>query len=122
MIKKLNKNEDRKARHLRVREKISGTTNVPRLNVYRSASNIYAQIIDDKNGHTLVSSNTLQKDIAELVSGKTNCEVAFITGKMLAEKAVKSGIKKVVFDRSGYIYTGRVKQLAEGAREGGLEF
>ncbi|MCK9575839.1 MAG: 50S ribosomal protein L18 [Clostridia bacterium] len=122
MIKKLDKNNDRIARHLRVREKISGTTSVPRLNVYRSASNIYAQIVDDLNAHTLVSSNTLQKEIAELVSGKTNCEAAFITGKILAEKAIKNGIKKVVFDRSGYIYTGRVKNLAEGAREGGLEF
>ena len=122
MINKLDKNVDRRARHLRVREKISGTAACPRLNVYRSASNVYAQIIDDKTGITLVSANSLQKDIVELIKGKTKREAAFITGKAVAERALKSGITKVVFDRGGYIYTGRVKDLAEGAREGGLEF
>ena len=122
MFKKVNKNEVRKAKHTRIRFTLKGTSDMPRLNVYRSTSEIYAQIIDDKAGKTLCSATSKDKTLAKVVAGKTKTEQAYEVGKAIAEKAVKLGIKKVVFDRGGYIYTGRVQKLAEGARSAGLEF
>ena len=119
MVKKINKNAQRIKRHVRVRGKISGTPERPRLNVFRSNANIYAQIIDDVNGVTLTSASTLEKDF-EGATG--NCEAAKKVGLAIAERAKDKGITQVVFDRGGYIYHGRVAALAEGAREGGLEF
>ena len=120
MIKKESKNVMRQARHERVRNSIHGTTAVPRLNVFRSNSNIFAQIIDDENGVTLVSASSLDKDL-KLANG-SNVEAATKVGSAIAERALKANIKKVVFDRGGYLYHGRVKALAEAAREKGLEF
>ena len=122
MIKKVNKNEDRKIRASRVRAKISGTAERPRLNVFRSLSNIYAQVIDDVKGVTLASASTMDKAIAKSIEGKTKQEAAFIVGQAVAKNAMSKGIKQVVFDRAGYQYTGRVKALADGARDAGLEF
>ena len=119
MVSKINKNAMRLKRHIRVRGKLSGTPECPRLNVFRSNANIYAQIIDDVNGVTLVSANTLEKGF-EGATG--NAEAAKKVGAILAERAKAKGIEKVVFDRSGYIYHGRVAALADGAREGGLKF
>ena len=119
MVSKVNKNAMRLKRHVRVRGKISGTPERPRLNVFRSNANIYAQIIDDVNGVTLVSANTLEK---EFEGATGNCEGAKKVGAVLAERAKAKGISEVVFDRGGYIFHGRVAALAEGAREGGLEF
>ena len=122
MISKKNKNQVRKGRHLRVRNKISGTAGKPRLNVYRSTSNIYAQVIDDEKGVTLASSSTVEKDIMAKVKGKNKKEAATIVGEAVAKKAIAKGIKEVVFDRGGYVYTGRVEKLADGARAAGLKF
>jgi large subunit ribosomal protein L18 len=122
MINKIDKNEIRKKRSLRVREKVKGTIERPRLNVYRSLNNIFVQIIDDVNGHTLASASTISKDVASSIANKTKSEAAFIVGQTIAKNAISKGIKRVVFDRAGYIYTGRVKAVAEGARNGGLEF
>ena len=122
MFKKVNKNEIRKAKHSRIRFTLKGTSDMPRLNVYRSTNDIYAQVIDDKAGKTLCSASSKDKALANAVEGKTKVDVAFEVGKAVAEKAVKLGIKKVVFDRSGYVYTGRVQKLADGARSAGLEF
>jgi len=119
MIKKTDKKAMRLHRHVRVRGKISGTPNRPRLNVFRSNANIYAQIIDDVNGVTLVSASTVEKTF-EGATG--NAEAAKKVGKLVAERALKKGIDTVVFDRGGYVYHGRVAALAEGAREGGLKF
>ena len=119
MVSKINKNAMRLKRHVRVRGKISGTPECPRLNVFRSNANIYAQIIDDVNGVTLVSANTLEKDF-EGATG--NIEAAKKVGALVAERAKAKGIEEVVFDRGGYIYHGRVAALAEGAREAGLKF
>ena len=119
MVSKVNKNAMRLHRHVRVRGKISGTPERPRLNVFRSNANIYAQIIDDVNGLTLVSANTLEK---EFEGATGNIEAAKKVGQMVAERAKAKGIEKVVFDRNGYIYHGRVAAVAEGAREAGLEF
>ena len=119
MINKVSKNDVRKIRHERVRNKIVGTSEVPRLCVFRSNTNIYAQIIDDEKGITLVSASSLDK---ELKLKNANIEAATKVGESLAKKAVKAGIKKVVFDRGGYLYHGRVKALAEACRENGLEF
>ena len=119
MVSKVNKNAQRLKRHVRVRGKISGTPECPRLNVFRSNANIYAQIIDDVNGVTLVSANTLEKGF-EGATG--NAEAAKKVGTVLAERAKAKGIEEVVFDRSGYLYHGRVAALADGAREGGLKF
>ena len=119
MVSNVNKNAMRLKRHIRVRGKISGTPECPRLNVFRSNANIYAQIIDDVNGVTLVSANTLEKDF-EGATG--NVEAAKKVGLILAERAKAKGIEDVVFDRGGYLYHGRVAALAEGAREGGLNF
>lgn len=120
MIKKVVRNDVRKKKHYRVRSKISGTAEIPRLNVFRSAKHIYAQIIDDVNGVTLVSSSTIDKNF-DIANGG-NKDAASLIGKAVAEKALEKGIKKVVFDRGGYIYQGRIKALAEAAREAGLEF
>ena len=119
MVKRVNKNAMRLKRHVRVRGKISGTPERPRLCVFRSNANIYAQIIDDVNGVTLVSANTLEK---EFEGATGNIEAAKKVGQMVAERAKAKGIEKVVFDRNGYIYHGRVAAVAEGAREGGLDF
>jgi large subunit ribosomal protein L18 len=119
MVSKINKNAMRLKRHVRVRGKISGTPERPRLNVFRSNANIYAQIIDDVNGVTLVSANTLEK---EFEGATGNCEAAKKVGAVLAERAKAKGIEVVVFDRGGYIFHGRVAALAEGARENGLQF
>ena len=119
MINRKDTNAARIKRHQRVRKNISGTAERPRLNVYRSLNNIYAQVIDDVKGVTLVSASSLDKGF-EGYGG--NIEAAKAVGKAVAEKAVAAGIKSVVFDRGGYIYHGRVAALAEGAREGGLEF
>ena len=120
MIKKTSRNEARKARHTRIRKKISGTSELPRLCVFRSNKEIYAQIIDDETRTTLVSASSLDKDL-KLKNG-SNVEAATAVGKSIAEKAKKAKITKVVFDRGGYLYHGRVKALAEAARENGLEF
>lgn len=122
MIKKVNKNTGRKVRAIRVRKKVKGTDERPRLNVFRSLNQIYCQIIDDTKGITLLSASTRDKAIASKITGKTKNESAFIVGETLAKNAIKKGITTVVFDRAGYIYTGRVKSLAEGARSGGLKF
>ena len=122
MIKKLSKNVKRKKRHLRMRNKIVGTPEMPRLNVFRSSKNIYAQIIDDAEGVTLVSASSLEKDASEKIANGGNKDAAREVGKMVAKKALEKGIENVVFDRGGYIYHGRVKELAEGAREAGLKF
>ena len=119
MIKRPNTNAQRMKRHKRVRAKISGTPETPRLNVFRSEANIYAQIIDDTKGVTLVSASSLDKAV-EGYGG--NIAAATAVGKLVAERAKAKGIDTVVFDRGGYLYHGRVKALAEGAREGGLQF
>jgi len=120
MIRKVSRNVMRKARHERVRAKVHGTSAVPRLNVFRSNSNIFAQIIDDEAGVTIVSASSLDKDL-KLENG-SNIEAATKVGEAIAEKAKKAKIKEVVFDRGGYLYHGRVKALAEAARNKGLEF
>ena len=119
MIKRPNTNAQRQKRHKRVRAKVFGTTQRPRLNVFRSEKNIYAQIIDDVAGNTLVSASSLEKGF----EGRgNNCEAAAKVGEAIAQRAKDKGIATVVFDRGGYLYHGRVAELAEGAREGGLEF
>ncbi|PYG85667.1 large subunit ribosomal protein L18 [Ruminiclostridium sufflavum DSM 19573] len=122
MINKQNKNEIRVRKHLRVRKKINGTQERPRMNVFRSLKNIYVQIIDDTNGNTLVSASTLDSAIKGKVANGGNKEAAKEVGKLIAAKAIEKGIKQVVFDRGGYIYHGRVKELADSAREAGLDF
>ena len=119
MIKRPNTNAQRLKRHKRVRAKVSGTPEMPRLNVFRSEKHIYAQIIDDVNAATLCSASSVEKDFEGLGSNK---EAAKKVGLMIAERAKAKGIENVVFDRGGYIYHGRVKELADGAREGGLVF
>lgn len=122
MISKINKNQDRKKRHARVRLKVSGTAECPRLCVYRSLSHIYAQIIDDVKGNTLVACSTVEKEVMKAVEGKDKKGAAKIVGEQLAKKALAKGIENVVFDRGGYLYIGRVAALADGAREAGLKF
>ena len=122
MISKIDKNADRKKRHERVRVKISGTTECPRLCVYRSLNNIYAQIIDDVNGKTLVACSTKEKAVIAQIADMSKSEQAKVVGVEIAKKALAKGIENVVFDRGGYIYIGRVASLADGAREGGLKF
>jgi large subunit ribosomal protein L18 len=109
-------------RHRRVRSRVNGTVERPRLNVFRSLTNIYAQVIDDVNGHTLASASTIDKAIVAQIDGKSKLEAAKIVGQVLAERAKAAGVGAVVFDRGGYRYHGRVAALAEGAREGGLNF
>ncbi len=122
MISKIDKNEDRVKRHARVRKKISGTADRPRLCVYRSLNHIYAQVIDDVKGVTLVSASTMEKGVKDKVASLTKSEAAKLVGETVAKKALDKGIKSVVFDRGGYIYTGRVKSVADGARDAGLNF
>ncbi|HCX03850.1 MAG TPA: 50S ribosomal protein L18 [Clostridiales bacterium] len=122
MINKYNRNESRKKRHRVIRKSIQGTPERPRLNVFRSSKHIYAQLIDDTQMNTIVSSSTLDKNVVEKLEGLTKKEAAELVGKDIAEKAIDAGIEKVVFDRGGYLYHGRVKALAEGARENGLKF
>lgn len=119
---KTSRNEQRKRRHRRVRAKVEGTTARPRLNVYRSLDNIYAQVIDDTQGHTLLSASTIDKEIAKKAEGLSGIEAAKLVGKTVAERAKEAGINTVVFDRGGFRYHGRVKALADAAREAGLEF
>jgi len=122
MFKKRDRNEVRVIRHARVRKKISGTPDRPRLCVYRSLNHVYAQLIDDTVGNTLVSASTLDKSIAEQLPELDKKGAAKLVGQLIARRAQDKGIKSVVFDRGGYVYTGRVEQLAAGAREAGLEF
>ena len=122
MITKINKNQDRLKRHKRVRAKIKGTAETPRLSVYRSLNHIYAQIIDDVKGNTLVTASTLDKEIKGSLDGKDKKAQAFAVGELAAKKAAVKKITSVVFDRGGYLYTGRVAALADGARKGGLQF
>ena len=119
MVNKADKNTARLKRHRRVRGKISGTAECPRLNVFRSSKNIYAQVIDDVAGVTLAAASTLDK---EFTGNGGNKEAARKVGELIAKRAAEKGITEVVFDRGGYIFHGRVKELAEGAREGGLNF
>jgi large subunit ribosomal protein L18 len=112
----------RERRHIRVRRSLSGTPVRPRLNVFRSLGEIYAQVIDDEAGHTLVSASSVDRDLRARLEGKKKTEQARLVGQALAERAREKGIQSVVFDRGGYRYLGRVKALADGAREGGLEF
>lgn len=122
MITKIDKNTDRLARHARVRKKLSGTAERPRFDVYRSNMHIYVQVIDDVAGKTLASASTVEKEIAKMVEGKSKTEAAKIVGAEAGKRAISAGITEVVFDRGGYIYTGRVAAVADGAREAGLKF
>ena len=122
MITKINKNKDRLKRHKRVRSKVKGTAETPRLCVYRSTTHIYAQIIDDVKGNTLVTASTLDKEIKGTLEGKDKKAQAYAVGELIAKKAKAKKITAVVFDRGCYLYTGRVENLAEGARKGGLTF
>ena len=122
MISKLDKNTDRLARHARVRKKIGGTAERPRFDVYRSTMHIYVQVIDDVAGKTLAAASTVEKEIGKMVEGKSKTEAAKIVGAEAAKRAIAAGITEVVFDRGGYIYTGRVAAVADGAREAGLKF
>jgi len=112
----------RKRRHLRVRSRVTGTAQRPRLNVHRSLNHIYAQVIDDNRGHTLLAASTLDPSLRESLAGKDKTQQAALVGKALAERAKSAGITQVVFDRGGYKYHGRVKALADASREGGLQF
>ena len=116
-----NGNDSRKRRHRRIRMKISGTAQRPRLNVFRSLHHIYAQVIDDVAGNTLVAASTVDKEVAAQMAGKKKQEQAALVGKIVAQRALDAGIQEVVFDRGGYLYHGRIKALADGAREGGLK-
>lgn len=122
LIIKESRNFLRKRRHLRIRKRIRGTPERPRLSVFRSLRHIYAQIIDDTTGHTLVSASTLDPELRDKVKGLRKTEASRLVGQLVARRALERGIRKVVFDRGGYLYHGRVKALAEGAREEGLEF
>lgn len=122
MITVNDKNKDRVIRHKRVRKNLSGTAKRPRLCVYRSLTNIYAQIIDDEKGITLVSASTLDKEVVKELKGKNKTEQARLVGEIVGKRAIAKKIKAVVFDRGGYLYTGRVQAVADGARSAGLEF
>jgi len=122
VIKFEDRNEVRKRKHFRVRKKISGTAERPRLCVFRSSKHIYAQVIDDVSGQTLVAASTLDEALKGKLAYTGNKAAAREVGKLIGEKAIKKGIKTVVFDRGGYLYHGRVQELADGAREAGLEF
>ncbi len=117
-----NRAEARIRRHARVRKNLAGTTERPRLSVFRSLSEIYAQVIDDQQGATLVSASSVDKDLRDELKGKNKSEQAKLVGEAVAKRAKSKGIEAVVFDRGGFLYTGRVKALAEGARAGGLQF
>ena len=122
MIKKESRNQVRAKKHLRIRNRFSGTTERPRLAVFRSNNHMYAQIIDDTVGKTLVSASTVQKEVKAELEKTNDVDAAAYVGKVVAERALAAGIKTVVFDRGGFIYQGKVKALAEAAREAGLEF
>lgn len=122
MISKIDKNADRINRHKRVRKKVSGTAECPRLCVYRSLNHIYTQIIDDVQGVTLVACSTVEKSVIEMVKDLSKKDAAKVVGQEVAKRALAKGIETVVFDRGGYLYTGRVESVADGAREAGLKF
>ena len=122
MANKNSRSEARERRHVRVRRKVAGTPERPRLAVYRSLSEIYVQLIDDLAGHTLAAASSVDHDLRAQLAGLKKTEQAQVVGKTVAERALSKGIQKVVFDRGGYRYMGRVKALADAAREGGLEF
>ena len=127
MISKIDKNTVRQKRHARVRKTITGTAETPRMNVYRSLNHIYVQVIDDragdaKGGVTLAAASTMEKAVKEKVAGLSKTDAAKVVGAVAAERALAKGVEAVVFDRGGYLYTGRVKALADGAREAGLKF
>lgn len=122
MITKSDKNKARLKRHLRVRKKISGTAERPRLSVFRSSKHIYAQLIDDTNGVTLASASTIDKELAEQVKNGGDVEAARQVGALIAQRAKAKGFENVVFDRGGYLYHGRIQALADAAREAGLQF
>lgn len=122
MITKADKNKARVKRHLRVRKKIEGTTERPRLNIFRSSKHMYAQIIDDVKGVTIAAASTLDKDLKDEVGNGGSVEAARKVGELIAKRAKEQGISGVVFDRGGYLYHGRVQALADAAREAGLEF
>ncbi|MBR0425301.1 MAG: 50S ribosomal protein L18 [Clostridia bacterium] len=122
MFSKIDKNAVRKVRHHRQRKDLNGTSERPRLNVYRSTNHIYAQVIDDTTGNTLVAASTLDAEIKAELNEKTKTEASKLVGKLVGQRALEKGVKKVVFDRGGYLYTGRVAAVAEGAREAGLDF
>ncbi len=122
MFSKIDKNAVRQKRHLRLRQKVSGTSTVPRLNVYRSLNHIYAQLIDDVQQVTLCAASTVEKDLAAAAKDMSKTEQAKVIGKAIAERALNLKIEAVVFDRGGYVYTGRVAALADAAREAGLKF
>lgn len=119
---KIKRNVARKRRHIRVRKSVHGTPERPRLNVFRSLNDIYVQVIDDEEGVTLASASSIEKTLRAKMKGKTKTEKSRLVGEAIAERAKKAGISTVVFDRGGYKYIGRVKAVADGAREGGLEF
>lgn len=120
MVNKTSRNETRQKRHLRIRKNIFGTANLPRLNVFRSNKNIYAQVIDDSSKTTLVSASSIDKELK--IENGSNIEAAKQVGALVAKRALEKGIESVVFDRGGYLYHGRVQALAEAAREAGLKF
>ena len=122
MYKMRDRNAERLVRHARVRKKISGTPETPRLCVYRSLNNIYAQLVDDEKGVTLAAASTQEKDVQAKIKDTDKKGAAKIVGKLIAERAIQAGVSKVVFDRGGYVYTGRVAELAASAREAGLKF
>ena len=122
MFKTRDRNADRRIRHARVRKKVSGTPEMPRLCVYRSLNHIYAQLVDDSKGVTLAAASTQEKAVQEQLKEVDKKGAAKIVGKLIGERAMGAGIKQVVFDRGGYVYTGRVAELAAGAREAGLDF
>jgi len=122
MFSKIDKNAVRKVRHHRQRRDLNGTSERPRLNVYRSTNHIYAQVIDDTTGNTLVAASTMDAEIKAELNDKTKTEASKLVGKLVGQRALEKGVKKVVFDRGGYLYTGRVAAVAEGAREAGLDF
>ncbi|MCR5733589.1 MAG: 50S ribosomal protein L18 [Lachnospiraceae bacterium] len=122
MVSKKSRSEVRKKKHLRVRNRLNGTAEVPRLSVFRSNDHMYAQIIDDTKGNTLVSASTVEKDVKAELEKTNNVEAAAYLGKVIAGRALDKGIKEVVFDRGGFIYQGKIKALADAAREAGLEF
>ena len=122
MLKKIDRNKVRVARHYRQRRDIVGTGERPRLNVYRSTSHIYAQLINDEAGNTLVAASTLDSELKGKLGGKSKMEAAALVGELIGRRAKDKGVDKVVFDRGGYLYTGRVQALADGARKAGLDF
>jgi large subunit ribosomal protein L18 len=122
LFKKVDRQAVRERKHLSIRNKISGTAERPRLSIYRSNTNMFAQLVDDVNGVTLVSASTIDKELKGTLANGGNIEAAKAVGKLLAERAVAKNIKEIVFDRSGYVYTGRVSALAEAARKNGLSF